>query len=55
MPILLIAGSTGSGKSVCVNSIIMSLLFRSSPEDVKLLLIDPRSSSWLSTTAIPTC
>ena len=39
MPHLLIAGSTGSGKSVCVNSIIMSLLFRSSPEDVKLLLI----------------
>ena len=42
MPHLLIAGSTGSGKSVCVNSIIMSLLFRSSPEDVKLLLIDPK-------------
>ena len=42
MPHLLIAGSTGSGKSVCVNSIIMSLLYRSSPEDVKLLLIDPK-------------
>ena len=42
MPHLLIAGSTGSGKSVCVNSIIMSLLFRSSPEDVKLILIDPK-------------
>ncbi len=42
MPHLLIAGSTGSGKSVCVNSIIMSLLFRSSPEDVKLMLIDPK-------------
>ena len=42
MPHLLIAGSTGSGKSVCVNSIIMSLVFRSSPEDVKLLLIDPK-------------
>ncbi len=42
MPHLLIAGSTGSGKSVCVNSIIMSLLFRSGPEDVKLLLIDPK-------------
>ena len=42
----LIAGSTGSGKSVCVNSIIMSLLFRSSPEDVKLLLIDPKAVSY---------
>ena len=42
MPHLLIAGSTGSGKSVCVNSIIISILFRSSPEDVKLMLIDPK-------------
>ena len=42
MPQLLIAGSTGSGKSVCVNSIIISFLFRSSPEDVKLILIDPK-------------
>lgn len=42
MPHLLIAGSTGSGKSVCVNSIIISFLFRSSPEDVKLILIDPK-------------
>lgn len=42
MPHLLIAGSTGSGKSVCVNSIIVSFLFRSGPEDVKLLLIDPK-------------
>ena len=42
MPHLLIAGSTGSGKSVCVNSIIMSLVFRSGPEDVKLILIDPK-------------
>lgn len=42
MPHLLIAGSTGSGKSVCVNSIIMSFLYRSSPEDVKLILIDPK-------------
>lgn len=41
-PHLLIAGSTGSGKSVCVNSIILSILYKRSPEDVKLLLIDPK-------------
>lgn len=42
MPHLLIAGATGSGKSVCVNSIIMSLLYRLTAEDLKLLLIDPK-------------
>ncbi len=42
MPHLLIAGSTGSGKSVCVNAIITSFLYKSSPEDVKLILIDPK-------------
>ncbi|MDY0234480.1 MAG: DNA translocase FtsK 4TM domain-containing protein [Gudongella sp.] len=42
MPHLLIAGATGSGKSVCINTIIMSLIYKSSPEDVKLLLIDPK-------------
>ncbi len=42
MPHLLIAGSTGSGKSVCVNSILISFLYKSSPEDVKLILIDPK-------------
>ncbi|HHU37505.1 MAG TPA: DNA translocase FtsK, partial [Treponema sp.] len=41
-PHLLIAGSTGSGKSVCVNSIICSILYTRSPEDVRLLLIDPK-------------
>lgn len=42
MPHLLIAGATGSGKSVCINTILISLLYRCSPEDLKLLLIDPK-------------
>lgn len=42
MPHLLIAGATGSGKSVCLNSVIISLLFKASPDDVKLLMIDPK-------------
>ncbi len=42
MPHLLIAGTTGSGKSVCTNSFILSILYKASPEDVKLLLIDPK-------------
>ena len=42
MPHLLIAGTTGSGKSICINCIIISLLYKSKPEDVKLILIDPK-------------
>lgn len=42
MPHVLIAGSTGSGKSVCINTLIMSILYKANPEDVKLIMIDPK-------------
>ena len=42
MPHLLIAGATGSGKSVCINTLIVSILYKASPEDVKLIMIDPK-------------
>lgn len=50
---LLIAGTTGSGKSVCVNSIITSLLLRSKPDEVKLLLIDPKKVEFMMYSEIP--
>lgn len=42
MPHLLIAGATGSGKSVCINTIIMSIIYKANPDDVKLIMIDPK-------------
>lgn len=42
MPHMLVAGATGSGKSVCINTLILSILYSSKPEDVKLLMIDPK-------------
>ncbi len=42
MPHVLIAGATGSGKSVCINTIVMSILYKASPDDVKMIMIDPK-------------
>ena len=42
MPHLLIAGATGSGKSVCINTLIMSIIYKAKPEEVKLIMIDPK-------------
>ena len=53
MPHMLIAGTTGSGKSVCMNSIIISLLYKSGPEDVKLIMIDPKMVELANYNGIP--
>ncbi len=53
MPHLLIAGTTGSGKSVCVNSILISLLYKATPDEVKLLLIDPKMVEFSKYKGIP--
>ena len=53
MPHLLIAGTTGSGKSVCVNSILISILYKASPDEVKMLLIDPNMVEFSKYKGIP--
>ena len=53
MPHLLIAGTTGSGKSVCMNSIIVSILYRAKPDEVKFLMIDPKQVEFSKYIGIP--
>ena len=53
MPHVLIAGTTGSGKSVCLNSIIMSILYKSSPDEVRMLMIDPKAVEMMVYNGIP--
>ncbi|MBR4290367.1 MAG: DNA translocase FtsK [Oscillospiraceae bacterium] len=53
MPHMLIAGTTGSGKSVCMNSIIISLLYKAGPEDVKLIMVDPKMVELANYNGIP--
>jgi S-DNA-T family DNA segregation ATPase FtsK/SpoIIIE len=53
MPHLLIAGATGSGKSVCINAIVMSLLYRFGPDEVRLIMIDPKMLELIAYNGIP--
>jgi type II secretory pathway predicted ATPase ExeA len=55
LPHLLIAGATGSGKSVCINAMVACLLCRNTPDDLRMLMIDPKRVELSLITASPTC